>query len=163
MKKWKNPYLTLKLSPFASSDDIRDAGKVLSSTEQDNSIVRSAREELTQNVNIILPAFLTAVDDIVSMERELKQLRKINQITPKINEEIKKDAFTQIGINLSEPKLAMSAVDIADIAKVSSNIGIKELNEDIIKNEKASLLQISDIIEIKSADVSIFNIPQIIK
>ncbi len=165
MKNWKNPYVTLKLCPYASTEDIRKAGNLVGLNREDVAIAKLASAELKDKTELIIPAFLTAIDDIISLESDIKQLNKIVQISrfpSKINDEIKQDAFQQIRINSSESKTEITEINLSDIDTLSSAIGLKELYDDYKKTETKTSNQEIAIRAIQSDEKSMFKIPQII-
>ncbi len=129
MIKWNNPYITLKLPPTASNQEIKEAEKNLSKTVQLIPIVKQAREELTQNVNTIFPAFLTAVSEIVDVESDLKMLRRNNRRSPEMTDEIMKDAYEQLGISTNGNEGIEVVIDNSPLKKLTDPLKITSLLE----------------------------------
>lgn len=127
MIKWNNPYLTLKLPPTATNQEIKEAEKNLSISVELIPIVKQAREELTQNVNTIFPAFLTAAPVIVDVESDLKILRKNNKRTPMITDEIMKDAYEQLGISTQGDEGSEVDIDTTPIKKLTDPLKVTSL------------------------------------
>lgn len=163
MKKWKNPYITLKICRSASFSEVRKAEKNCGISEDDKNIAKAASEELTENVNKIFPAFLMAVDHVISLDAEIKLLRKLNQNSSKLSDEIKNDAFFQMGVLTSSNYGEVIEVDVSKISKILESVNLKTMFDDISKNEKGSSIFKPDPGELKSAFVTPFKIPQLIK
>ena len=127
MIKWKNPYITLKLPPTATEVDIKNAERNLSRNDELHQLAKKAREELTQNVDTIFPAFLSGINDIIDVEQDLKSIRKNNRKAPRLSDENLKSAYDQLGIQMSMKEVSITEMDDSSLSQHTQNLKVSAL------------------------------------
>lgn len=164
MKKWRNPYITLNLDPMASDAEIRSRAETLSDiSEESGKICRSAREDLTQNVDKMFPAFLTAIPELASSEEAIKQLRRRNKKLPVINDAILQDAFAQMGLSFTEDEIAIGDVDTSILSRMQQMIGLKQHEATISEAEKEAGIKVAAVKKVASGNKYKIIVPQLYK
>ncbi|KAA3661905.1 MAG: hypothetical protein DWQ10_03635 [Calditrichaeota bacterium] len=141
MRKWKNPYITLMLSPTASDEEIRKQEKNFASSnaEKNAKIARAAREDLTQNVNKMFPAFLTAIPGLFSIENDVKSLRKRYRRNPDLSDEILAKGFAQMGLKFEQKELSENEIDTSVMDQLKTKLTINQHKELIDSLSKKSI------------------------
>ncbi len=125
MRKWKNPFLTLSLTPATGNKEIQARYNEIKMAEPDQELTaRSAREELTQNIQKIIPAFLTAIPDLTLPEKQIKELKKRNRARKEINEELLSEAFSQLGLPAEQRVPTLEDVEFEVIDKMEQGLNL---------------------------------------
>ncbi len=164
MKKWKNPYVTLLLGPEATDEEIRlRSQKLADSSEEAPRIAREAREELTQNVDKLFPAFLTAIPGLYYFAEEIKNLRKRNRKPVKLSDDVQAEAFTQMGLSFDAESPTVEDAEKAVLDEIRQNIGIKTHLDEIDAAEKAAGLKKKSKAGLKSIPKTKIKIPHLFK
>ncbi|MCB9296328.1 MAG: hypothetical protein H6559_24905 [Lewinellaceae bacterium] len=164
MKEWRNPYITLSLPATASKSEISKRAELLGrqGTEEER-IARTAKEKLSHNLELIFPAFLTAIPSLSFTEGELKFLRKYNKKSPQFNEETLQDAFLQYKLQVEEEPIQTDELSEGLHALIRSEIGLFKHEDEFKEIEKKEGIAKIKNREIQTKQDSKIRIPVIIK
>ena len=112
---------------MASSDEIRMRAKAIADNDpRDENTAKAAREELTQKVEKIIGAFLTAIPGIISMQKQLKDLKKRNRARKELSDEVLAKAFEQMGMPFQTSVLTMNDIDFSIVDKMERELQLSD-------------------------------------
>jgi hypothetical protein len=138
MRKWKNAYINLSLSPAATGDEIRSREKAIADSGDEAALIaKTARENLTQDIKNIMPSFFGAIPGLSSPESDIKTLRKRNRARKELTDEILSDAFAQMGLSFVQQEISMDDVDMTVVQNIGKAIDIRNHSTDLKKTVQA--------------------------
>lgn len=164
MKEWRNPYITLSLSPFATNAEIFKRVNLIGGQDPENDhIARSAKERLSHNLELIFPAFLTAVPDPVFIGEDLKTLRKYNRRPVKLDDKSLRDAFQQLGLPMEEHTERKTDLSKEVYLLIKEEVGLHQHMEAFQQTREKEGVSESEDVELHAETKSVIPIPLIIK